>query len=637
MKIYLKPLALYFFILALGFGNTSYSQENKSIFKSSLWLMGNDKKNTENKTDFSKEEKQNNYFNYNPVVDFSNQTVLNNYQNIVKKKSSLFLVFKSSSDNETNLLSIERGTFEANINNKKIVCNKEVYLNKGDSKKGILLSYLFNKNALLEKKDGSLILDSNSFGNNASENQLIELVYIPKVVSTNEKNILESYLSIKYGISLYNDQNYYNSKKDTIWSKKKNEGFNTRVTGIGKDDLLGLNQKQSGNSQKDGLSIGINSIEKTNNENKSTLKDRTYLLWGDNNEDYLLEKDNSSTEKRMKRVWKTKIHSSESNTLLKTQIQIDKKLMILDESEKSDQNYVTWLAIDSTATSKFNYANAKYIKATINNAEKIVFDNVSFSKNNDYLFTIVQAPDFFVSKSIETPNCFLSQNGKLNLSMNGGSAPYKIHITSTTFDKELHSDSDQLKVENLESGKYNLEVIDINKKVLNTNFDIDSIHEDAISLSPKWSLSEDETVKIVPKATDAITSFFWLFNGKMISNEKEFTARNTGNYTLKVSNKLGCQKEFSFEVVNKLGEHNYGYVIYPNPVAHTENFTVQFNLKEPSKVFMKIADMNGKIIKSKSLGTIEKHQFKENLPVTGNYLIQVSINDVVETNKLIVK
>lgn len=633
ISISLLLIAISFF---LGCGDTAFSQEKKSFFNGSLWIQGNElNPKSASKVNPNKEQELNKYFNFNPIVDFSKNEIFKKNNNLVKKQSSLFVVFRSTAEEENNLLKIERGPFSASLSTKKIVSDKEIFLNKGNSKTGATISYIFNKSSLTGKKDGKLLFDEMLYEDKEFKNQLLELIYVPRVLNTKEKNIVESYLAIKYGISLNEGQNYLNSKRDTIWNAKKNNSFNNRVTGIGKDAILGLNQKQSRNSLLDGLTIGINKIEKTNSDNKAVVADHTSLMWGDNGGQCLLEKESSGIEKRMKRIWKMETKSTTPENF-NTQILVDKKLMVLENEQNRDTTDSMWLAIDSTQSSKFNYIHAKYISATINDDKKIIFDNIKFYANTNYLFTIVKAPEFFVTNDIEKPNCLIGKNGKLNIGMVGGTAPYKIQIVSNNYDEELFCNDEQMKIENLPTGSYSLEVIDKNNKTQKNNFVIDAFNENEISLNPIWYLADD-SVKIIPKISADVTDFAWILEGNVLSTDKELEAKSFGNYLLKVGNKFGCKKEISFKVVDHLKHHNSGYIIFPDPVLANEDFTIQFDLKDASKVSIRITDMNGRTIKSKELSTIQLHQFNERLSISGTYLIVVTINGVVETSKLIVR
>jgi hypothetical protein len=116
--------------------------------------------------------------------------------------------------------------------------------------------------------------------------------------STQERNRIQSYLAIKYGITLGvngTSQDYVNSNGTKIWNQAVNTGYNYNITGIGRDDASDLNQKQSKsvNNATDGIgpiegivTIGLSNIYDTNNLNTNTFpSDKQFLVWGDNGAD----------------------------------------------------------------------------------------------------------------------------------------------------------------------------------------------------------------------------------------------------------------------------------------------------------------------------------------------------------------
>ena len=118
---------------------------------------------------------------------------------------------------------------------------------------------------------------------------------------TSERNRIQSYLGIKYGITLGvngTSQDYVDSSGAVIWDQSANAGYNYDIAGIGRDDDSDLNQKQSSsvNNATDGtgpiegiLTIGLTDIYATNNLNKSsnpnTFDDQEFLMWGNNGVD----------------------------------------------------------------------------------------------------------------------------------------------------------------------------------------------------------------------------------------------------------------------------------------------------------------------------------------------------------------
>lgn len=103
---------------------------------------------------------------------------------------------------------------------------------------------------------------------------------------------VHSYLALKYGIALQ-EGDYVNSDGETIWSNSKNEGYLNNIFGIGRDEMSGLHQKQSVNSENSMLALFVGSeLADLNSDNTSTYfddKDKAYLLLGDNGLDDFFE------------------------------------------------------------------------------------------------------------------------------------------------------------------------------------------------------------------------------------------------------------------------------------------------------------------------------------------------------------
>src|SRR5450432_1683590 len=129
-----------------------------------------------------------------------------------------------------------------------------------------------------------------------------EVIAYNRQLSDAEAGQVNSYLAIKYGITLgqgnnsssvptYNvgfnaaNYNYIASDATVIWNATANSGYSYNIAGIGRDDNSGLNQKQSASvnfgSQ---LILGLGTIASTNTGNANSFgSDKNFLLWGDDN------------------------------------------------------------------------------------------------------------------------------------------------------------------------------------------------------------------------------------------------------------------------------------------------------------------------------------------------------------------
>ncbi|MGO4905778.1 LamG-like jellyroll fold domain-containing protein [Flavobacterium sp. W20_MBD1_R3] len=128
-----------------------------------------------------------------------------------------------------------------------------------------------------------------SFGGRIAE----VITYSARKNDATERRKIESYLAIKYGITLGTNGttlNYQDSDGTVIWNATTNAGFNFDIAGIGKDLASELNQKQSksvnphtSTSYDDDITIGLTDIFATNSANTNTFaSDKNFLVWGNN-------------------------------------------------------------------------------------------------------------------------------------------------------------------------------------------------------------------------------------------------------------------------------------------------------------------------------------------------------------------
>ncbi|MEM9528422.1 MAG: hypothetical protein AAGA31_17550, partial [Bacteroidota bacterium] len=94
-----------------------------------------------------------------------------------------------------------------------------------------------------------------------------------------EQEMVQSYLGIKYGITL--PHNYVSSTGTIVWPLGM--GYDNAITGIGRDVKSGLTQKQSQSTAYDALSIGLGTVAATNAANPNNFSaNNSFLLWGHN-------------------------------------------------------------------------------------------------------------------------------------------------------------------------------------------------------------------------------------------------------------------------------------------------------------------------------------------------------------------
>ncbi len=142
-------------------------------------------------------------------------------------------------------------------------------------------------------------------GSRGFEGYVSEVIAYSSTLSDTELRKIYSYLAIKYGFTLDNtgggDVGDYEASNGTLlWDASTNTDYHNNVTGIGRDDISGLNQLASTNESSDAM------LTITRPGSFST--DLSFLLWGNNGDDagtrITADVDGSTIESRNSRIWK---------------------------------------------------------------------------------------------------------------------------------------------------------------------------------------------------------------------------------------------------------------------------------------------------------------------------------------------
>lgn len=124
----------------------------------------------------------------------------------------------------------------------------------------------------------------------AYDGNMGETVYYSRDLDGDEKDRVDSYMGIKYGVTLRADDfeagtfNYLSSSSTTVWDGTNNAAYHNNVFGIANDFVSALHQKQSKSANPgQRLIIGAGtSLAESNLENVNSLTDGQFLMVGDN-------------------------------------------------------------------------------------------------------------------------------------------------------------------------------------------------------------------------------------------------------------------------------------------------------------------------------------------------------------------
>ncbi len=157
------------------------------------------------------------------------------------------------------------------------------------------------------------------------------IIYGAGAVSATDRNKVDSYLALKYGVTLAAGANYTTSTDAVVWDATANAAYHNNVAGIGNDFRSALHQKQSRNQHTNTnsqVTIGLGGIAATNDANTNQLADGQFLIWGDNGNTQAMTNTASTytafeyegsinNARRMNRIWKVQNTNVAGETLIR--------------------------------------------------------------------------------------------------------------------------------------------------------------------------------------------------------------------------------------------------------------------------------------------------------------------------------
>jgi hypothetical protein len=145
---------------------------------------------------------------------------------------------------------------------------------------------------------------------------ITEAITTSNNLTLSERTRIESYLAIKYGVTLRNtgggaQGDYLATNGTLIWDASVNPSYHNDVIGIGRDDAQGLNQKQS-HTLDDTTRVYINTLQTTNVANIGSFGNNVSYIVVGNNKGVMHQTTTSSAEvpgtcglyTRLAREWK---------------------------------------------------------------------------------------------------------------------------------------------------------------------------------------------------------------------------------------------------------------------------------------------------------------------------------------------
>lgn len=462
--------------------------------------------------------------------------------------------------------------------------------------------------------------------------KLPELLIYRKILTQNERDRVNSYLVIKYGITIPMTE-YLSSKSRKIWKKEDYQEYPQHVAGIAIDRHSGLYQKQStSTSEAQRLVIAAKELAVDNKTNTAELPDQTFLVWGNTTDPLSLDEE-TFEQQLLKRKWKIRL-TAEQNQSFPSEVVFHTKDLIpeLPEGKK------IWLLLNRSGKGDFNTTDLEaYPMDFIDDQGSVHFKNMVFDKDfsGTDTFTFGLGSGLWVANELTTIDC---KNGTSALKLNlfGGVAPYTLslkkeggavqHFTATT---------GQVNVGTLHPGVYTLEIVDRNQASSRLSFTINDFSSIDRGLSGSYTLPANGYIELdASKNVDARgTLYQWNSSNGFTSTQAKVKLYEPGEYTVTATTSDGCVNTSTISVTQTVEN---GIAIFPNPTHAGDPFTILIRQSKAEDVAIRIFDMSGRMVKERKESGQSFYEIKETLPVAGSYVVMVETPTQKKTFKLII-
>ncbi|BDB56358.1 hypothetical protein SHINM13_06540 [Flavobacterium ammonificans] len=391
---------------------------------------------------------------------------------------------------------------------------------------------------------------------------IAEIITFQNQFSTNQQEIVETYLGIKYGITLGHD--YITPNGTIVWNRTANTTYHNNVFGIGRSDSQGLHQRQSFSTNFTGkfITIGNNSVIGVTNAatvGNNLTTDNTYLIIGDDNANLLYSETLTGDYYPLLRKWRVSNTGITAATKISVPAFGNSAVNALPNSgfEKFDAETV-YLVFDADGDG--NFANATFSAMTkVGTGANATWEINRVLPNNAVIgFAVKQnLRDTDIDGVLDINDLDDDNDGILDSQEQVSCAPYGVNLENVTFNgvsvinKTINSITTNNNGWNSAYSTQNFSLplsLKFNRNTTEGSFMFGLLPAAAAQTPTNWN---DNGAKFYIAATQGYGYFngvAWSFNHGAVTGNEEYSIdiSATGYVTVKIN---GVQKQ-AYQGVN---------------------------------------------------------------------------------------
>jgi hypothetical protein len=567
--------------------------------------------------------------NYNPAISLSDRTKpILPIADFSGDHMTVFIVFQMTTDDEESIYTLDGPNHHALVLTNYRMADLEAikYMNFPNSKgrSPQLNTYIHSRTSgNTHKSISHLTIGQRPYHNDIPigdfSGYLAEMMVYHRTLTPDEKHLVESYLAIKYGLTLNAaDGPYTDLKGKPLWDHNSEDNFIHQITGIAIDSTYQFIQPQSQSSE------GQHGIEIAFAEDKT--ENGQYAIIRHNNNPLNFQTSVKGQIPRLLRTWKA--HTSELNKPV--ELSWNKHMLVHPPHEKY------WLMISRNESQSFPVSHTDYIEV---NQGAEGYSTPPFSIDSDQsggdVFTIASGPSMFVQME-SSGLCDRKGITSAHLKIVGGTPPFQLEIKGENQFMETMTieDNEMIELKDIPSGKISIILEDQRKNLYKEEFYINGFYPENLNQEDHIRISKDESIVLGDNhLQDA--HYTWYFNDEIIGNGPIILASKEGIYTLKITMD-GCQFWKDVKVTQTDTRVFQSVNIYPNP-SSDGLFRASVHLHENAALQMNITTIDGKPVTAKRYNESLSFEIEGQLLQAGIYLVTFEALNELFTQKLVVK
>lgn len=408
-----------------------------------------------------------------------------------------------------------------------------------------------------------------------------EFIIYDKILTDNEKNRIESYLALKYGITLDESRSYKNSMNKTFWRKQNNNLFRNHIFGIGRDDVSGLHQVQCESAHhRDYLVAATIGIHDTNIEVLDTyggIDNNNFLVFGDTGNTGLNGLDQQNLRK-LQKVW---LSQSTGDFIRETPIHF--RLDLTQDFQAHipsliSGNLVLWMLhdryADNSYVSSFNNGYVEYYKPTHINQDpngkvyaEFQEDNLHFDQDKSLFdqFTFAIGPEILIQVRYLPWQCE-GECFEMEIEITGGIENHQLFVYDENNNPVSNIVFDRIENEKLYhtahlcgNQNYNFVYQDVNNQTATYEFYVEARHHSLDLGGNQYlnNLNSIITLNAGEGINDPNAKYEWYYNGNLLEHTgTTFPAGQLGEYCVTVTTEdMSCQLRDCIQISHTMQGH----------------------------------------------------------------------------------